>query len=132
LATQATYVGIFEWNLATGESYLSPRFKQILGYSADELPNDFATFIGRVHPEDREQLGGRLSGNFPETVETFEDEVRVCCRDGNFRWVASRGRLVRSPEGKPMRFIGSIRDITVRKEAEAKLAASEKRLRDIL
>lgn len=79
LATQATYDGIFDWNLATSESYLSPRFKQILGYSADELPNDFATFIDRVHPEDREQLGGRLSGNFPETVETFEDEVRVCC-----------------------------------------------------
>jgi PAS domain S-box-containing protein len=133
LATQATYDGIFDWNLATGESYLSPRFKQILGYSADELPNDFPTFIGRVHPDDREQVSARISGNLPETaVETFEDEVRVRCKDGNFRWVASRGRLVRSPEGKPMRFIGSIRDITVRKEAEAKLAASEKRLRDIL
>jgi PAS domain S-box-containing protein len=133
LATQATYDGIFDWNLATGESYLSPRFKQILGYSAAELPNDFATFIGRVHPDDREQVSARVSGNLPETaVETFEDEVRVRCKDGNFRWVASRGRLVRSPEGKPMRFIGSIRDITVRKEAEAKLAASEKRLGDIL
>ena len=133
LATQATYDGIFDWNLATGESYLSPRFKEILGYSPHELPNDLATFIDRVHPEDREQVSGRISGNLPETgTETFEDEVRVCCKDGNFRWVASRGRLVRSPEGKPMRFIGSIRDITVRKEAEAKLAASEKRLRDIL
>jgi PAS domain S-box-containing protein len=133
LATQATYDGIFDWNLATGESYLSPRFKQILGYSADELPNDFATFIGRVHPEDREQVSGKISGNLPETAaETFEDEVRVCCKDGNFRWVASRGRLVRSSEGKPIRFIGSIRDITARKQTEAKLAASEKRLRDIL
>ncbi len=133
LATQATYDGIFDWNLATGASYLSPRFKQILGYSSDELPNDFATFIGRVHPEDREQVSGRISGNLPEAgTETFEDEVRVCCKGGNFRWVASRGRLVRSPAGKPMRFIGSIRDITVRKEAETKLAASEKRLRDIL
>ena len=133
LATQATYDGIFDWNLATGASYLSPRFKQILGYSSDELPNDFATFIGRVHPEDREQVSARISGNLPETeAETFEDEVRVCCKDGGFSWVASRGRLVRSPEGRPMRFIGSIRDITVRKEAEAKLAASEKRLRDIL
>lgn len=133
LATQATYDGIFDWNLATGESYLSPRFKQILGYSPDELPNDLETFLDRVHSENREQVSGRISGNLPEAdVETFEDEIRVCCKDGNFRWVASSGRLVRSPEGKPMRFIGSIRDITGRKEAEAKLAASEKRLRDIL
>jgi len=133
LATQATYDGIFDWNLATGESYLSPRFKQILGYSADELPDDFATFIDRVHPEDREQISGRIPGDLRKTeVETFEDEVRVCRKDGNLLWVASRGRLVRSPEGKPLRLIGSIRDITVRMEAEAKLAASEKRLRDIL
>ncbi len=133
LATQATYDGIFDWNLATGESYLSPRFKQILGYPADELRNDLETFIERVHPEDRKQVSGRVSGSLPApAMETFEDEVRVRCKDGNFRWVASRGRLVRSPEGKPMRFIGSIRDITVRKEAETKLAASEKRLRDIL
>jgi PAS domain S-box-containing protein len=133
LATQATYDGIFDWNLATGESYLSPRFKQILGYAADELPDDFATFIDRVHPEDREQISGRIPGNLRKTeVETFEDEVRVCRKDGNLLWVAWRGRLVRSPEGKPLRFIGSIRDITVRKEAEAKLAGSEKRLRDIL
>ncbi len=133
LATQATYDGIFDWNLATGASYLSPRFKRILGYAADELPNDLETFIGRVHPEDREQVNGRISGE-PSDVRTepFEDEVRVCCKDGNFRWVASRGRLLRSPEGKPVRFIGSIRDITARKEAETKLAASEKRLRDIL
>ncbi|HTM11690.1 MAG TPA: PAS domain S-box protein [Bryobacteraceae bacterium] len=133
LATQATYDGIFDWNLATSESYLSPRFKEILGYSADELSNDPASFIERVHPEDRAQVSRRISGTSPETeTETFEDKVRVCCKDGGFRWVASRGRLVRSAEGKPLRFIGSIRDITVRVDAEAKLAASEKRLRDIL
>ena len=125
LATQATYDGIFDWNLAAGESHLSPRFI--------ELPNDLATFIGRLHPEDREHVSAKISGNLPQAeTETFEDKVRVQCKEGGFRWVASRGRLVRSPEGKPMRFIGSIRDITVHMEAEAKLAASEKRLRDIL
>ena len=133
LATQATYDGIFDWNLAAGESYLSPRFKEILGYSPAECPNDLATFLGRLHPEDRDLVTARISGKLPQSeTETFEDKVRVQCKDGGFRWVASRGRLVRSPEGNPTRFIGSIRDITVRMEAEAKLAASEKRLRDIL
>ncbi len=133
LATQATYDGIFDWNIETGDSYLSPRFKEILGYSVDELPNDPATFIDRVHPDDREKMRARVSGDLPATAtETFEDGVRVLCKDGAYRWVASRGRLVRCADGRPTRFIGSIRDITVRKEAEAKLAASEKRLRDIL
>ncbi|MEO8050833.1 MAG: PAS domain S-box protein [Acidobacteriota bacterium] len=133
LATQATYDGIFDWNLETGDSYLSPRFKAILGYSVDELPNDPATFIDRVHSEDREKVSARISGTLPASeTETFEDEVRVRCKDGGYRWVASRGRLVTGLDEKPTRFIGSIRDITVRQEAEAKLEASEKRLRDIL
>jgi PAS domain S-box-containing protein len=133
LATQATYDGIFDWNLASGESYVSPRFQEILEYSADEFQNDLATFLERVHPDDRAQVSGRISGTLPGTAtQTFEDEVRVHSKDGVFRWVAAHGRLVSSPEGKPIRVIGSIRDITVRKEAETKLAASEKRLRDIL
>ena len=62
----------------------------------------------------------------------FEHEVRLQHKDGAYCWVVSRGQVVRDAIGQPTRFIGSIRDITERKEAETKLAASEKRLRDIL
>ena len=53
-------------------------------------------------------------------------------RDGTYRWVVSRGRIVRNDQGEPVRIVGAIGDMTDRLESAAKLAASEKRLRDII
>jgi two-component system, sensor histidine kinase and response regulator len=119
LATEATLDGIFDWNLATGDSHLSPRLKQILGFRDDELPNDFSAFFGRVHPEDLNwlsQLVVRL--NADRTLEKFDQEVRLRRKDGSYCWVVSRGQVVRDPLGQPTRFIGAIRDVTGRKQAE--------------
>ena len=133
LVTQATRDGIFDGNLLTGYSYHSQRFSEILGYQEDELPNVASSFFDRVHPEDRPRLLENAARNTKDkTVEAFESEVRVLCKDGSYRWVASGGRLVRDSEGNAIRVVGAIRDITQRREAEEKLAASEKRLRDIL
>ena len=52
LVTEAIHEGIFDWNVVTGVYYLSPRYKEILGYRDDELPNDAESFFGRIHPED--------------------------------------------------------------------------------
>src|SRR5208337_3710697 len=51
LVTEAIHEGIFDWNVVTGDYYLSPRYKEILGYRDDELPNDSESFFGRIHPE---------------------------------------------------------------------------------
>ena len=119
LATEATLDGIFDWNLATGDSHLSPRFKEILGFRDDELPNDFSAFFGRVHPDDLNwlsQLVVRL--NADRTLEKFDHEVRLRRKDGTYCWVVSRGQVVRDALGQPTRFIGAIRDVTERKQAE--------------
>ena len=52
LVTEAIHEGIFDWNIVTGDYYLSPRYKEILGYRDDELPNDPESFFGRIHPDD--------------------------------------------------------------------------------
>ena len=133
LVTEAIHEGIFDWDLVTGDSYLSPRYKEILGYRDDELPNSAESFFGRIHPDD--------SGRMAETVDRydrdpskdrFSDELRLKHRDGTYRWVISRGRIVRNDKGTPIRIVGAIGDMTDRLESSAKLAASEKRLRDIL
>ncbi|HSR08770.1 MAG TPA: PAS domain S-box protein, partial [Bryobacteraceae bacterium] len=119
LATEATLDGIFDWNLATGDSHLSPRLKEILGFRDDELPNDFSAFFSRVHSEDLNwlsQLVVRL--NADRTLEKFDHEVRLRRKDGSYCWVVSRGQVVRDALGQPTRFIGAIRDITERKQAE--------------
>jgi PAS domain S-box-containing protein len=120
LVTEATHDGIFDWNLATGSSHLSPRFKQILGFRDDELPNDLFLFFDRIHPQDVGWLHEvvdqiRIGG----TMEMFEHEVRLRANDGGYRWVVSRGRVVRDDKRRPRRIVGAIHDITERKLAEA-------------
>jgi PAS domain S-box-containing protein len=133
LVTQATRDGIFDANLETGVSYHSPRFNEILGYGEDEMPTGRSSFFDQVHPEDRPHLiEDAARNNADKTVQSFEYEVRARCKDGSYRWVSTNGRLLRDAQGKATRVVGAIRDITERRQAEEKLAASEKRLRDIL
>jgi len=133
LVTEAIHEGIFDWDIVTGAYYLSPRYKEILGYRDDELPNAAASFFGRIHPEDSARMSEtRDRYNQDPTKDRFEDELRLMHRDGTYRWVVSRGRIVRDDQGAPIRIVGAIGDMTERLESSAKLAAGEKRLRDII
>jgi PAS domain S-box-containing protein len=133
LVTEAIHEGIFDWNFITGAYYLSPRYKEILGYRDDELPSEAESFFGRVHPEDSARMAETVNRyNQDPAKDRFADELRLKHRDGTYRWVVSRGRIVRNDKGEPVRIVGAIGDMTERQEAAAKLAASEKRLRDII
>jgi PAS domain S-box-containing protein len=133
LVTEAIHEGIFDWNLVTGEYYLSPRYKEILGFRDDELANDPESFFGRIHPDDNARmLEARERYSQDHSRDRFHDELRLLHRDGTYRWVVSRGRFVRSDRGEPVRIVGAIGDMTDRLESAAKLAASEQRLRDII
>ena len=133
LVTEAIHEGIFDWNIPTGAYYLSPRYKEILGYRDDELPSDPGSFFGLIHPDNRGRMAAAVETyNHDLTKDRFADELRLKHRDGTYRWVVSRGRIVRDDPGEPIRIVGAIGDMTDRLESAAKLAASEKRLRDII
>ncbi len=133
LVTEAIHEGIFDWNVVTGDYYLSPRYKEILGFRDDELPSDPESFFGRIHPDDSARMAETVDRyNRDLAKDRFSDELRLKHRDGTYRWVVSRGRIVRNDQGAPIRLVGAIGDMTERLESAAKLAASEKRLRDII
>jgi len=133
LVTEAIHEGIFDWDVVTGAYYLSPRYKEILGYRDDELPSHSDSFFGRIHPDDSARMAETVDRyNQDLGKDRFADELRLKHRDGTYRWVISRGRIVRNAEGAPIRIVGAIVDMTDRLESAAKLAASEKRLRDII
>jgi PAS domain S-box-containing protein len=133
LVTEAIHEGIFDWNLVSGASYLSPRYKEMLGFRDEELPNTEESFFGRIHPEDMARMA-ETKDRYSEdpTRDRFLDELRLKHRDGTYRWIVSRGRIVRDDGGVPIRIVGAVGDMTERLQAAAKLAASEKRLRDII
>ena len=118
--------GIWEWIMATGEDYLSPRWKQLLGYEDHELPNVQASFFDRIHPEDQSRVSEAVSAHL-EGRKPFEIELRLQCKSGEYRWFYSRGQAMWDKQGKPLRVSGSITDITERKQVELMLRESNEK-----
>ena len=130
LAEQGTSDGLWDWNVVTNETYFSPRFKELLGYAEDELPNEYATFEGHLHPDDLPQMQAGLQAHL-EHRQPFDMEYRLRTKQGEYGWFSSRGQALRDETGQPLRMAGSIRDITERKQAEEVLRVSEERFRTL-
>ncbi|OGT83672.1 MAG: hypothetical protein A3H91_10355 [Gammaproteobacteria bacterium RIFCSPLOWO2_02_FULL_61_13] len=128
---RGTNDGIWDRNLQSGEAYLSPRGKEMLGYEEGELQVEEAGFFRRLHPEDEARVSSALEQAKREGTP-YRIEYRLLHKDGGYRWILSRGKVVRNETGEPARMVGSITDITEHKEAIIAMERSEKRLRQLL
>jgi len=125
-AVSGTNDGIWGWIPATGEDYLSPRGKQLLGYEDHQLTNVQETFFERINPEDKALVRRAAQAHIDER-KPFDVELRMRCKRGEYRWLSSRGQAERDEQGQPLRMAGSIADITERKrEAPFALAFLER------
>ena len=103
---------------------------ELLGYDPATSPTDFPSVIATLfYPEDQKRLKEELGALFSGDGREYESEFRVRWQDGSTRWHLSRGTVLRDPEGKPIRFIGTSADITDLKRAEEALRESERRFR---
>ena len=121
LVMQATNDGIWDWNIKTDAVYYSPRWKQMLGYEDEELPNHFDTWQNLIHPEDVARAQAELDAYLAGETKHFELEYRLRHKDGAYRWVLARGVLIRDVEGEPCRAVGSHTDITPLKDLQQNL-----------
>ena len=118
LAVQGANDGLWDWQLDMNEVYFSPRWKSMIGYADEEIPNTLESWKDHVHPDDIGQVEKYLEEFFAGCTNNFEAEFRMQHKDGSYINVLSRGTLVRNIEGKPVRFVGTHVDITERKRAE--------------
>jgi PAS domain S-box-containing protein len=123
LAVRGANDGIWDWNLRTHEAYLSPRGKEIVGFRNDELPNLESTFFDLIHLDDMPRVNETVKLHV-ENGEPFRVELRLRHKDGSYRWIVTRGEAVRDENGRPMRMVGSITDISARKRAEEQIKNS--------
>jgi PAS domain S-box-containing protein len=132
-AIESSGDGIWDWNFQTNEFFLSPQWKSIFGFEDREISNKFIEWFGRIYPEDKKRAYQEFNQHFRGRTDQYTSEYRLRCKDGGYKWVLSRGKvLARFANGLPLRMIGTIVDISDRKRMELALQESEARQRAIL
>lgn len=127
LAQQVGHVGVFDCDMQTDEVVLTPELREILGLPESACESRFPDWSQLVHPEDLPRLDAYLDDWLASKREIGEMEYRIL-RCGKVRWLSGRGQVYFDSEGNPLRLIGTVLDITERKEAEIQLADSLERL----
>jgi PAS domain S-box-containing protein len=120
LAAEAAKVGVWDWDLQTGDFYLDPRLKANLGYADHEIPNDIEVWTSYVHPDDLKPVMEAAQAHIDGLTPEYIYEHRMLHKDGSVRWILVRGKAVRNADGEVVRMVGTDTDITDRKVAEQK------------
>ncbi len=115
LAMQGSNDGFWDWDLLSNAIYFSPRWKAMLGYADDEMPNAIAEWFSRVAPEDQEWLRKKIHDYQKGLVDEFQFEYRLQHSNGSYRWIHTRGLCLWDESGKAYRMAGANTDITDRK-----------------
>lgn len=121
LAVRGANDGVWDWNLKTSQIYYSPRWKEMLGYTDNEIGNSVEEWFSRVHPDDVEQLRIIIESHLRCQTSHMQHECRILHRDQTYRWMLCRGMAVHKGGTRAGRMAGSLTDITQRKLAEEQL-----------
>ena len=120
LALDSIGDGVWDKHTKTGEEILSKRCQEMFGYFDAELVGSSDQLDLLVHPDDVHQLAKDRQAHFAGATQTYVNEHRMMCKDGSWKWVLSRGMVIsRDDDGTPLRMIGTLTDITSRKNSEA-------------
>ena len=131
LALTGSNTSIVDWNLINNEFYLSPSWKEMLGYRDDELPNIVATWRWRVHRDDRKNLFSSLVRTKNEKLEYFKNTHRLQHKDGHWVWILGSAQLLYDKNGTAVRMVGTHTDITHEKELQLKYSQQAQMIEQI-
>ena len=124
-ALDATNDGVWDWDIISNQCYINGAYLKMLGYEPDEVPNDVKSlWMNFLHPDERESaltaVQRLLENN--EGDQSEEVEFRMRAKDGSYKWILSRRKVVKRDEnGNAVRAIGTHTDLTARKQFEIQL-----------
>lgn len=120
LALESAGDGMWDWYVQDDREYFSKRLLEMYGLGDDERVNRHAEIKTLCHPDDRAQLEKAVQDHFQGLTPTYQNEYRMRCKDGSWKWVLSRGMVIsRDMLGQPLRMTGTHTDITERKRSES-------------
>lgn len=127
LAVAGSNDGIWDWDVQSGKTWFSPRFRELLCCAADDVDLLMNQWLERLHDDDRERATDALE-NHLKGYQPFDVEYRLLCNNGEYRWFRSRGQAVWNEFCEPTRMAGSLTDITAQKQAEQEIADAQQAL----
>ena len=126
LALTGTNDGVWDWNVASGSIFFDLRYAEILGRNLDELPQDDRSWMVLVHPDDLSEAMAAREAHLAGQTPLFSAEHRMLTKSGKWKWVLGRGKVVtRDAANGALRMVGTLSDITVRKELEQTLRRNQ-------
>ncbi len=118
---KASNDGLYDWDLITNEVYYSERWKSILGYTDDELPNEFATWDSLCHQGEKNKSLQKLEKAIAGNITHYNAEFRMRHKLGHWVNILSRAQIIYDEQGKAIRVVGTHSDLTEQKKAEQDL-----------
>lgn len=125
LAVAGSSNGLWDWNVATGDVYFAPRFKELLGYADHEMENRFDAWRVLLHPDDTAPTLAAVEAHIVDR-SPYSVRYRLRCKSGQYRWFLARGQAIWNSSGNATRMAGSILDISDQIEAEQERESSER------
>lgn len=129
LAQKAANIGSWDWDILTNKLTWSETVEPLFGFKKGKFPGTYESFLDSVHPEDRQKVIHGVEACVKKGEE-YDLEHRILWPDKSIHWVSEKGDVVRK-NGKAIRMLGVVQDITVKKANEERLARSEERFRMI-
>ena len=113
-------IGTWDWNIVTGSLFWSDRIWPLFGYEKEITETTYENFMAAIHPDDKQRVNDAVMRCI-EDAEDYNVEHRVIWPDGSVHWLHEKGDVICNSEGKPVRMLGVVQDITKRKTAEQEL-----------
>jgi PAS domain S-box-containing protein len=130
IAAETSNDVVYEWDLKQEVIWFG-KIDEMLGYSPGEFPRTLDGLGASVHPEDWVRVMAAVQAHL-EGRAPYAEDYRVLMKDGTFRWWSARGAVARMPDGKPVRWIGTVTDITERKQVDQELREREARYKTLV
>jgi diguanylate cyclase (GGDEF)-like protein/PAS domain S-box-containing protein len=122
MAIAGSGTGVWDSNVAAGEITYSAGWKALLGYGESDITNRIEDAYKRLHPDDADYVRAAMRAHFEGKTDSYEVEHRILCKDGSYKWICSRGKVVsRDEAGRALRMMGTTTDISAMRAMSERL-----------
>jgi PAS domain S-box-containing protein len=128
MVARATNEALYEWDIVENVNYWSEGFETLFGHSRSEEKMPTESWTENLHPEEKEGLFAAAQEAFRNKKTSLSREMRFRCADGTYKTVFDKLAILYSPNGRPLKMVGAMQDISDRKKSELAIRELNKQL----